>query len=256
MKNRWLMAVMAMVIFSTIGCSSIRSTLLTRNEHNTGWSQVPHLKGVPVTVKVPTHLKVIVKEKHFLANTSVGGINRYDYIKLPTPMRYVETDVEYSEKVFTVDFKRPAAGTMNLTLDMDAEKQYFDQIQHEVEDQTLDQIGSLVGSLGQAGLFGAASTNTNDSDNNLKEVESTVAYQLFEIDDPNFETQVKEFLNCHINKAHDAWVVPPGVESIKRVGMADSGGNKSPLCQGGGEFVIESPLPLEPVGCASGACGN
>jgi hypothetical protein len=251
MKNVWITICVAAIFVSSIGCSSIRSTLLTRNEHNTGWCRVPHLKGVPVTVKVPTHLKVTIKEMHFIAGSTIDKVNNYEYVKLPTPIRDVSTDIIKTDKVFTVDFKRPAAGTMKLNLDLDAKEQYFTKIAHEVEDKTLDAVGDLIGDLGGVG-FGLASEGSADPNKDLRQVTSVVAVQIFEIDDPNLELNVVDFLNCHLNKSHDAFTVPPGVDTINRVGIQQGLGVETPLCNGG----QASPYLIGEVNCSSGTCGR
>ncbi len=68
-------------------------------------------------------------------------------------------------------------------------------------------------------------------DEQLEEISSVVAVGMFEIDAPDFEQQVSTFLNCHLNQAHDAWVVPPTVDSIRRVSRAGFQ-HDSNLCQG------------------------
>src|SRR5690606_10199716 len=115
-----------------------------------------------------------------------------------------------TEKIFTVAFKRPAAGTMTMTLDFKDDEQYFKQIQHEVEDETIKDVTALLQAIAPGGLIGAPASR-EAGDPWIEVVESTVAVALFEIDDPEFELKVSNFLQCHLNQAHDAWVMPPGV---------------------------------------------
>jgi hypothetical protein len=55
-----------------------------------------------------------------------------------------------------------------------------------------------------------------------------VAVGIFEIEAPDFEEKVRKFIDCHVNKSHDAWVVPPNVENINRVGMAEGANAQVP----------------------------
>lgn len=205
--------------------------MLARNECNTAWAQERHLPGVPITLSVPTHLKVTVKSKHYLAKVSAGGVSRVERVQLDVPIRAAEHEFINTEKIFTVDFKRPAAGTMDLTLDFKEDAQYFKQIKDKVTDETIKDVTALVGKLAPSGLFTPASTGVEDL--NLTEVESVVAVEIFEIDAPDFELQVAEFLRCHLNKSHDAWVAPPGVDSIPRVGFENGRGHRVQLCPEG-----------------------
>lgn len=203
------------------GCTSIRSVMLARNEHNTAWAQERHLPGVPITLSVPTHLKVAIKEKYYLTSVSAGGVTRVERVKLDVPVYRVDHEFINTEKIFTVDFKRPAAGTMDLTLDFKDDTQYFKQIQHEVKDETIKDVTALLDTLLPAGLGGVPAMEGADIP--VREVESVVAVEIFEIDAPDFELQVAEFLRCHLNQAHDACVMPPGVEVLPRVGFHDDG---------------------------------
>ena len=212
------------------GCVSIRSIMLHRDESNLSWQKTRHLPGVPITLKVPTHLEVSVKEKHYLTTVKAGGVERVERVKLDAPIRSVSTEFIKTEKIFTVDFKRPAAGTMKLSLEMKDDEQYFEKIQHEVEDKTIEAVSGLVKNLLPSG-FATASGGGSSLDNQLKEVESTVAVEVFEIDAPDFELQVSEFLRCHLNQSHDAWVVPNGVGGYSRVGVSTTG-QIQPLCEG------------------------
>lgn len=228
-----------LMMVTYVGCASMDSTMLARNESNSGWERHPHLRGVPITVKVPTHVKLYVYEKHFFIPTE-AGIRR---LELPYAVRDFSYDFIESEKIFTVDFKRPGAGDFNLRLDMKAD-QYIDKVQHDVTDKTLEDVTALIGSIAPGGIFGtpvapqksAAETAGGSFKEgipaeHLKEVNSVVAVGMFEIDAPDFEQQITEFVNCHLNKAHDAFVVPSNVKEIKRAELP-AGLHQSDFCNG------------------------
>lgn len=229
----------AVCAISLFGCNSIKSTMVTRDETNQVWETYPHLKGIPITLKVPTHVKLFVFEKHYLELVTVGGIQEVQPVDLDIPIRDFAQEFLYTEKIFTVDFKRPAAGSFNLRLDM-TEDQYFAKIQHDVTDETIAKVSELLGKLlPSSGLFATPASGENAPD--AKEIRSLVAVGVFEIDAPDFEDQVAAFLNCHINKAHDAWVVPPGVKNFKRVGVAGPNHEvpypRQPFCPNDGCFL-------------------
>jgi len=203
------------VLLGITGCKSSRSTVFFRDEMNSEW-ETEKANGIPITVKVPTHLKLYVYEKHFLENATVGSVNTVRYLELPVVLRDFAHDFVYTEKMVLVDFKRPAAGAFNLEVDF-TEDQYIQKVQHDITDETIQRVTEFVDTLAPQGLFRQASDGPGaDVERKIKEVKAVVAVGMFEVDAPDFEAQVAEFLNCHINKAHDAWVVPPGHTGFRR----------------------------------------
>lgn len=195
----------------------MKSTMLTRDESNQCWDKVDHLPGIPITLKVPTHVKVYVYDRYYLQTVERGGIKVIERLKLPYPVRDFSQEFIYTEKIFTVDFKRPAAGAFNLHLQM-TDDQYIQKVEHDVTDQTITAVGKLLQQLGTKNLLGrTASLTENDPLSQLPQVNSIAAVGVFEIDAPDFEQQLSEFINTHLNQAHDAFVVPPYVDTIGRV---------------------------------------
>jgi len=214
------MVLLMLVIAGTVGssgCRSSSSTMFSRNESNTGWCEFDKADGFPITIRVPTHVKLYVYETHYLEQDDLGNnIKKTRYVDLPVTIRDFAHEMIYSEKIVMVDFKRPAAGAFNLEVDL-TEDQYIEKIQHDVTDDTLAQVNAILGTLNTAGgIFNPAAADPVES-TSLTEVKSVVAVGMFEVDAPDFELQVNEFLNCHINKAHDAWRASPGVESVNRI---------------------------------------
>jgi hypothetical protein len=202
-----------------LGCTSISSTMLTRDETDQCWEKHPHLHGIPITLKVPTHVKMFVFDKHLLERVDHrDGSAEVLPVNLDVPIREFGHEFLYTEKIFTVDFKRPAAGSYNLRLDMN-EQQYFSKIEHDVTDETISKVTGLISQLFPGGKMFDTVSNNVGAKPKFKEVKSLVAAGVFNIDAPDFEQQVASFLNCHLNKAHDAWVVPPDVNGFKRVGI-------------------------------------
>jgi len=189
------------VLISTIaaGCSSSRSTMLTRNECNTGWNKISHLHGTPITLKVPTHLRVYVYEKHFMEKVDIAGVIRWQKVEMPAVYDF-GSETLYTDKIFTTDFIRPAAGAFNLKVDY-TQDQYIQKVQQDITDETLKEVGNLIEKL--PGLFvpkpAGAKLAAGEIGDSLREVKSVIAANVFEIEDPNFETNVSEFVQTFLN---------------------------------------------------------
>ncbi len=212
---------LAAILLGQLGCTSMSSTMLTRDESNQFWTRKGGLKGVPITLKVPTQVKLTVFERHYLWKPDKDKASQR--VRLPFVVRDFAQEFIYTEKVFTVDFKRPGAGNYNLHLDLTPD-QYIQQIQHDVTDNTISEVASLVDQLlPEGGLQPKlASKLTQDLGDGVKleKVESVVAVGIFEIDEPDFEQQMTNFVNCHLNQAHDAWVAQPDVSFVHRTQLS------------------------------------
>lgn len=204
--NRLIRLLLFCVVLASIGCSSFKTNFLFRSEDNSHWQREKHLKGVPVTLKIPTHVRIDVIEKRYIF-LGVGQKGIVD-LKQNFPLRSVEYTPIETEKMFLVDLKRPAAGTIDATLDFDAEQQYFNKIQNNVTDQTVDAVSALLEQVAPSGLLGAP-TNEGDAATNpkfskrIKEVTTVVASKVFEFDSPGFEDNVTQFLCDHLNGCHN-----------------------------------------------------
>jgi hypothetical protein len=174
--------------------------MLTRNECNTGWNKIAHLHGTPITLRVPTHLRVYVYEKYYVENVNVAGVSRWQRVELPCICDF-GSETLYTDKIFTTDFIRPAAGAFNLKVDY-TDDQYISRVQQDITDDTLKEIGNLVSKI--PSLFvpqvpGANASDAAQGGTELREIKSVVAANVFEIDDPNFETNVMDFVQTHLN---------------------------------------------------------
>jgi hypothetical protein len=194
--NFALLPVASLSIFLA-ACSSSRSTMLTRNECNTGWNKVAHLHGTPITLRVPTHLRVYVYQTHYLEQVNVAGITRWQRVELPAVYDF-GSETLYNDKIFTTDFIRPAAGAFNLDVDYTSD-QYLARVQQDITDETLSEIGNLVSKIPGLLASPAMPVTGSDESTTLKEVKSVVAANVFEIDDPNFEANVSAFVERHLN---------------------------------------------------------
>lgn len=204
------------------GCTSMRSTMFHHDAVSEAWypdrpevAGVPVAdRGVPITVKVTTHLRVSVVEHHYMQMNGTG----VKWIDLDVPVRSITMAPVETEKIITVDTVRPGAGTMDATLAFSG--QYMDKIDYRSEDQTIRQITTIVKNFAPKGLFGAATAEGGLAKDTvpaqLKEVTSTVAHTLIALDDPGYEQQLYSFLNRHLTGCHTCRVVAPGMKTPER----------------------------------------
>lgn len=154
----------ALLTASLLGCTSVKSTALNRTETdvfigNSNGKPRAHcaarpFNGVPITLRVPTHLDVVIKEKIYLKlGEEKGSLSR---LKADKRSLFVETQIIETDKVFTVDPKRPAAGQLDYTMKFGADEsgadggkdnsQYFSSIKSRIQDDTIKDITGALSS--------------------------------------------------------------------------------------------------------------
>lgn len=280
-----------LMVLVVSGCTSFRTTVLQRGSDHRMYPNVPcaKTKGLPVKLKVPSHVEVTVKESFFIQATkpettpipsdalanarsyaknttqaylfaleaaavaaaksaadpgntvlkdaaanataqsvaakarqteAVAALKEVEDAEPDAPTRPVdcqeidvcldgqqirhfdvETRVIYTDKVFTVDFRRPAGGVLNLsTIDMDDE-QYFRQIKAAYEEQTLKQINGAIGAV-TSGITGQSATINGARVAGLATDIRTVAVTRFDISDPYWEQQLNAFVDEHVTSQY------------------------------------------------------
>jgi hypothetical protein len=198
------------------GCTSISSTFLQRAEDDamlglsngkTGiHDHARPFKGIPVTLQIPTHLDVAIVETLLCTDDPSSG----KLTLLPLSKRHLDVlpNIQFSDKVFTVDLKRPAAGSLDYEIEFQNEKdspQYFQQISYHVVDQTLKDISAVIANLKPLSPPLAIPTAAKSSDSDSPEITPltrTIAWKRFDIHSPDFEDQVLAFVNEHLNDCH------------------------------------------------------
>jgi len=227
-------ASITVAIVGLVGCRSIGTTFFERDTLSQQLT-AHKLDGYPITLKVPTHIRVTFYENTFLEcedgkwqPVSVGT----------TPLSSISfgTQLVETEKIFTIDHKRPMAGELKYGVGFTPD-QYIDEFSEAAVDDAIRQSSIAVARTIQI-LSGAttqprAATDATrilkgkfnsvfDSKSVAKirpapaetfaglqdaesvpggiPVKSVVAAELFELDDPEFELKVSEFLRrcvCH-----------------------------------------------------------
>lgn len=219
------------------GCKSVKSTLLER-DIQTNNVVTKELDGYPITLKVPTHIRVTLYENTFVREIKDGvkqsgwKIVEIDGDKLRTVS--FSTQLIETERIYTVDHKRPAAGQIKYGVNF-TDDQYISQMSSAAVEDTIRQssiamsrILSLFQGANVAPRTAADTTRTladgtftsilastkktttrpvpeeqsigtdgTDADSKLKTISSVLATGLFEVDDPEFELK----LACFLEKA-------------------------------------------------------
>jgi len=210
-----------------VGCTSISSTMLNRLETDdfVGNSNgklkangaARPFKGVPITLRVPTHVDISIQEKvRFCLNGNTL-----------TPLRstrrhlWVETDLVYTDKVFTVDVKRPAAGTANYTLEFGEKtadldnRQYFKNIKSRIVDETIKDVTAAINTVFSAlpsGRNGEPAGVAGSEGLVFFEQTRTVAWKRFDVDMVDFEMQVAAFVRDHLNNCNSCVAYHAGAD--------------------------------------------
>ena len=203
-------------IAATAGCCSFRTTAIDRTENDclVVNPECP-MHGIPVSLRVPTHLELSVIETTYWEKQNIPG-KKPTLVPLSTcrPTRSVTHVVKETEKIFLVDPVRPGAGlsSYGFTFQSNSDdakkasetagKGYLQNVQYKINDQTIQKSAELFSSA--VGLITALQTAANQgvpNQSNLITTERAVAYARYDVNSPSFEADVAAFLDCHINEA-------------------------------------------------------
>ncbi|QDT92342.1 hypothetical protein [Gimesia algae] len=210
----------------TLSCTSFHTTTLGRLDTDSLFVECfgGKAKGIPVKMKVPSHVTVTVYEQQVL----IHGVEGIKLQSFNPPQYEVKTDLAYTDKVFLVDFVRPAGGSLDLLSSDDNksgiefdDEQYFKSVQAKVREQTMEQVsgaldkiadipGSFVKKPKVAGEETAA--QILDPETGLKNVrfeKSVIAYQRFDLARPHWEDE----MNCFVAKYLKKCGTCPGSET-------------------------------------------
>lgn len=176
------------------------------------------VKGIPVTVKIPTHVDAVINEQYFITKgksvASDGSLDaNRETTQIPNlgkPLRTVSLSTVYTPKVLTTNFVRPAAGTLGIGsetedgISMDPDN-YFASIKAKIDDQTVEDVNSAIPSIKT--ILGipspvASKVSAGGDPTELAQCESfsaVIAYRRFDINTPGWEYELQEFVDSHIN---------------------------------------------------------
>ncbi|MBI3861600.1 MAG: hypothetical protein HY290_06865 [Planctomycetia bacterium] len=236
MRSSLLLTTIAVATALAPGCNSVSSTLVNRTESDLFYGnsngkpcrkcQTRPFKGVPITIRVPTHLEIAVKETLFLELSS--DEKRLQQVITPHPQLFIETKLVETDKVITVDPKRPAAGSLDYTMnfgkkDPDPSKdnaQYFTDIRSNIVDKTINDVNTalqgIIPLLQAKKTSGKLTSGVNVDKDKFFEEHRVVAWKRFDIDAVDFEQQVADFIDQHLNCNSKPVVLPqPAGPAVK-----------------------------------------
>lgn len=220
MKNSRLFAVAALsflfLLPGVTGCTSIRSTLVDRGPDGkfSGHQLSTKVKGVPVKLKVPTHVEVRIEEV-FYVDEGTGQVlfPEKRILEVADPVTI------YEYQLFSVDVVRPFAGTLDLFgngggYELDPNQQ-ISALGGKVTDSTISEIADVVGSKGFRNLLaGRQSTGTVTS--GLLRQSRVVASRRFDIALPDWHLEMNDWVDSYMQ--HCNTTCPMGVAPCANTG--------------------------------------
>lgn len=135
----------------------------------------------------------------------------YTLVSFSPAQLHVESELQYTDKVFLVDFKRPAGGVLDLKgAEMDDE-QYFADVSADITERTMKDIGEALGTFGEAAaklrpsaenraIPVSAETPDAEASNTVNFQKSIVAMKRFDVNECDWEQRVQEFIEIHLGR--------------------------------------------------------
>ncbi len=214
LQRRWCWVVLLMVIAQ--GCASFSSTPISRFDDNSFvgdsngrvkiWDRARPFKGTPVKLKVQTHTDIFIDETYYLKLE--GG--RWTELSIGTKLYSVRQKEVMTDQIVMVDFKRPASGTLDLTLEYN-DAHYLKSVNSKLEDNTLEDSANLVGTIVKSFSTPTSAENVAAAKSvkpSIIPVTRTVAYQRFDINAADYEQQMECFVNQHLNNCNVCGITP------------------------------------------------
>ncbi len=177
---------------------------------------------------IPARQEALAQTQEFLQDAIKSAEAGYSLVSFKPAQLIVETQLDYTDKVFLVDFKRPAAGVLDLTEASMDDEQYFSKVQAEVEERTIQDVNAAITTLKgpltaikptKATPTSADSTGTDQS----MEVNfqmSVIATQRFDISEPDWEARMTSFVDTRLDTS-DGSVADAAVEVPNAVTAAE-----------------------------------
>lgn len=203
--SRWILIVSSLMFL--FGCSSIRTTVLERTpEHQLVENPDRPLKGMPVMLRVPSHLDVTVNEVH----TWVKGPKDVEAMQLTSGRAQFDVDCKLIEieKMFVVDPLRPLSGDQEYgfgfyqptTENSAIHPGQLKSMAYKSVDTSIRDVAALAGAVIQRVRQASAQNTTSvSSPAPVFTTSCVVAFRRFDINEPDFEESVRAFLSEAVN---------------------------------------------------------
>ena len=221
---KFVYGLLGILILSSIGCNSIKTTPLDRSESGrlTPNPSVP-LQGVPVMLKVPTHIDVeIIQVDYWRPNSKTNLLEIMTVNGGAFANRHVQTELVKTEQMFVVDPKRPGAGMGVYGFGFrngaeDNGKGHLSSINYQSQDSTLEssaalfrQIAAVAGQSTSAEADANGDQMVDGAEQNQVELRAsgvistrrTIAFRRFKLNAPGVEAEVKAFVGNYMNNCH------------------------------------------------------
>jgi len=183
-------------------------------------------KGVPVTVRIPTHVDIAVRESLFY------NMPEMTPVCLSARNLQLTANYVYSDKIISVDPKRPFAGTLDYNMGfqtthpIERDRQFFSSFDYNVKDETIKTIDNILKNVVPTLGLNKKMKSTSAMDgaegsapSSLKEIERVVAWKRFDISDQNLEAEIASFVAHHMNNCHSCQGQPCASDQIVGVPM-------------------------------------
>ena len=154
----------------------------------------------------PLKLVELARLQGLLKNAIAANKPNYTLVSFDPAQYLVETQLEYTDKIFLVDFKRPAAGILDLKDAQMDDEQYFAKVQADVTERTIEDVsGALETITSPISSLKAKQSNSatpSSAANSISEINESVNFQKsvvamcrFDISEPGWEEQMMCFIN-------------------------------------------------------------
>ncbi|QDU05508.1 hypothetical protein V6x_52450 [Gimesia chilikensis] len=145
--------------------------------------------------------------------TKAASTPQYSLVSFTPAQLTVDTELIYTDKVFLVDFKRPAGGILNLTEAKMDDEQYFANVAAEVTERTIQDINTGLKTLtAKESENNAVPTSANTPEAKVADginfQKSVIAYKRFDISEPGWEHQMDEFVKRYVGQSLQIEVCP------------------------------------------------